>query len=181
MFACSSCEGKHRVRPKSLSPANLLQRNPHEREPCDISVRITTAAMLSRLSRVIVRPRARLALGQALLFRRVENDVPVFITKRIVGIAPEVRFTALRETPWMPRLFHGNNDTMSLGDTPYTVDGRMVDGHRTFCRAHEEVVIFDWCTHTRPNRKRTDVGFGDGNDPTTRYLRAIHHVFSVVD
>jgi putative ABC transport system permease protein len=39
------------------------------------------------------------ALGQALLFRRVENDVPVFITKRIVGIAPEVRFNSLREAP----------------------------------------------------------------------------------
>jgi hypothetical protein len=57
----------------------------------------------------------------------------------------------------------------------------MVDGHRTFCQAHEEVVIFDWCTHTQPNRKRTDVGFREGDDPTTRYLRAIHHAFSEVD
>jgi len=39
------------------------------------------------------------ALGQALLFRSIENDVPVFITKRIVGIAPEIRFNSLRETP----------------------------------------------------------------------------------
>jgi len=39
------------------------------------------------------------ALGQALLFRRTENDVSVFITKRIVGIAPEIRFYSLRETP----------------------------------------------------------------------------------
>lgn len=39
------------------------------------------------------------ALGQALLFRSIENDVPVFITKRIVGIAPEIRFNPLRETP----------------------------------------------------------------------------------
>jgi ABC-type antimicrobial peptide transport system permease subunit len=39
------------------------------------------------------------ALGQALLFRSVENGVPVVITKRIVGIAPEIRFYSLRETP----------------------------------------------------------------------------------
>jgi putative ABC transport system permease protein len=39
------------------------------------------------------------ALGQALLFRSIENDVPVFITKRIVGIAPEIRFYSLREAP----------------------------------------------------------------------------------
>jgi hypothetical protein len=39
------------------------------------------------------------ALGQALLFRSVENDVPVFIPKRIVGIAPEIRFYSLRERP----------------------------------------------------------------------------------
>jgi predicted lysophospholipase L1 biosynthesis ABC-type transport system permease subunit len=40
-----------------------------------------------------------LALGQALLFKSVENDAPVVITKRIVGIAPEIRFYSLRETP----------------------------------------------------------------------------------
>jgi hypothetical protein len=39
------------------------------------------------------------ALGQALLFRSIENDVPVFNTKRILGIAPEIRFNSLRETP----------------------------------------------------------------------------------
>jgi cell division protein FtsX len=40
-----------------------------------------------------------LALGQALLFKSIENDAPVVITKRIVGIAPEIRFYSLRETP----------------------------------------------------------------------------------
>lgn len=40
-----------------------------------------------------------LALGQALQFRSVENDAPVLITKRVVGIAPEIRFYSLRETP----------------------------------------------------------------------------------
>jgi hypothetical protein len=40
-----------------------------------------------------------LALGQALLFKSVENDAPVLITKRIVGIAPEIRFYSLREAP----------------------------------------------------------------------------------
>jgi putative ABC transport system permease protein len=41
-----------------------------------------------------------LALGQALQFKSIQNDdVPVLITKRIVGIAPEIRFHSLRETP----------------------------------------------------------------------------------
>lgn len=39
------------------------------------------------------------ALGQTLLFRKIEDEVPVFVTKRIVGIAPEVRFNSLREAP----------------------------------------------------------------------------------
>ena len=39
------------------------------------------------------------ALGQTLLFKKIEDEVPVFITKRIVGIAPEVRFNSLREAP----------------------------------------------------------------------------------
>lgn len=40
-----------------------------------------------------------LAVGETLLFKSVENDAPVLINKRIVGIAPEVRFYSLRETP----------------------------------------------------------------------------------
>lgn len=41
----------------------------------------------------------QLALGQALQFRSVFTGAPVFITKRIVGIAPEIRFHSLREAP----------------------------------------------------------------------------------
>jgi cell division protein FtsX len=40
-----------------------------------------------------------LALGQALQFRSVEKGTPVFIAKRIIGIAPEIRFYSLREAP----------------------------------------------------------------------------------
>jgi hypothetical protein len=40
-----------------------------------------------------------LALGQTLLFKSIEHDAPVLLTKRIVGIAPEIRFYSLRETP----------------------------------------------------------------------------------
>jgi putative ABC transport system permease protein len=39
------------------------------------------------------------ALDQALLFRSVQNGAPVFTTKRIVGIAPAIRFHSLREAP----------------------------------------------------------------------------------
>jgi hypothetical protein len=40
------------------------------------------------------------ALGQALQFKSENNDgVRALITKRIVGIAPEIRFHSLRETP----------------------------------------------------------------------------------
>ena len=41
----------------------------------------------------------QLALGQDLLFKSVESGAPAVISKRIVGIAPEVRFHSLRETP----------------------------------------------------------------------------------
>jgi putative ABC transport system permease protein len=40
-----------------------------------------------------------LAVGQTLLFRSVASAAPVLITKRIVGIAPEIRFYSLREVP----------------------------------------------------------------------------------
>jgi putative ABC transport system permease protein len=40
-----------------------------------------------------------LALGHALMFKGVEKGAPVLITKRIVGIAPEIRFYSMRETP----------------------------------------------------------------------------------
>jgi putative ABC transport system permease protein len=40
-----------------------------------------------------------LAVGQTLLFRSTESGAPALITKRIVGIAPEVRFYSLREVP----------------------------------------------------------------------------------
>lgn len=40
-----------------------------------------------------------LALGQALLFKSFKNDAPVLVTKRIVGVAPAIRFYSLRETP----------------------------------------------------------------------------------
>jgi putative ABC transport system permease protein len=39
------------------------------------------------------------AVGQILLFRSMASGSPVLITKRIVGIAPEVRFYSLREVP----------------------------------------------------------------------------------
>jgi putative ABC transport system permease protein len=39
------------------------------------------------------------AVGQILLFRSMANGSPVLITKRIVGIAPEIRFYSLREVP----------------------------------------------------------------------------------
>jgi putative ABC transport system permease protein len=40
-----------------------------------------------------------LALGQPLLFKGFINDTPALISKRIVGIAPEIRFYSLREPP----------------------------------------------------------------------------------
>jgi putative ABC transport system permease protein len=40
-----------------------------------------------------------LAVGQTLLFRSIASGTPVLITKRIVGIAPEIRFYSLREAP----------------------------------------------------------------------------------
>ena len=39
------------------------------------------------------------AVGQVLLFRSMASGAPVLITKRIVGIAPEIRFYSLREVP----------------------------------------------------------------------------------
>jgi putative ABC transport system permease protein len=39
------------------------------------------------------------AVGQILLFRSMASGAPVQITKRIVGIAPEIRFYSLREVP----------------------------------------------------------------------------------
>jgi hypothetical protein len=39
------------------------------------------------------------AVGQILLFRSTASDSPALITKRIVGIAPEIRFHSLREVP----------------------------------------------------------------------------------
>ncbi|MDP9066100.1 MAG: FtsX-like permease family protein [Pseudomonadota bacterium] len=39
------------------------------------------------------------AVGQILLFRSFASGTPVLITKRIVGIAPEIRFYSLREIP----------------------------------------------------------------------------------
>jgi putative ABC transport system permease protein len=39
------------------------------------------------------------AVGQILLFRSMASGSPVLITKRIVGIAPEIRFYSLREVP----------------------------------------------------------------------------------
>jgi cell division protein FtsX len=39
------------------------------------------------------------AVGQTLLFRSMANGTPALITKRIVGIAPEIRFYSLREAP----------------------------------------------------------------------------------
>jgi ABC-type antimicrobial peptide transport system permease subunit len=39
------------------------------------------------------------AVGQILLFRSGASGTPVLITKRIVGIAPEIRFYSLREVP----------------------------------------------------------------------------------
>lgn len=39
------------------------------------------------------------ALDQPLLFKSVVDEAPVVITKRVVGVAPEVRFYSLRETP----------------------------------------------------------------------------------
>ena len=39
------------------------------------------------------------AVGQILLFRSMATGTPALITKRIVGIAPEIRFYSLREAP----------------------------------------------------------------------------------
>jgi len=39
------------------------------------------------------------AVGQSLLFRSMANGIPTLIVKRIVGIAPEIRFYSLREAP----------------------------------------------------------------------------------
>ena len=39
------------------------------------------------------------AVGQSLLFRSMANGIPTLIAKRIVGIAPEIRFYSLREAP----------------------------------------------------------------------------------
>jgi len=39
------------------------------------------------------------AVGQSLLFRSMASGAPALITKRIVGIAPEIRFYSLREVP----------------------------------------------------------------------------------
>jgi putative ABC transport system permease protein len=39
------------------------------------------------------------AVGQILLFRSMTSGTPVLITKRIVGVAPEIRFYSLREVP----------------------------------------------------------------------------------
>jgi putative ABC transport system permease protein len=39
------------------------------------------------------------AVGQTLLFRSMANGTPALMTKRIVGIAPEIRFYSLREAP----------------------------------------------------------------------------------
>jgi len=39
------------------------------------------------------------AVGQILLFRSMASGTPVLITKRIVGIAPEIRFYSLHEVP----------------------------------------------------------------------------------
>lgn len=63
-----------------------------EADPVPIVINALAARQLGFAS-------AELALGQALLFKTVENDVPVLITKRIVGIAPEIRFSSLREAP----------------------------------------------------------------------------------
>lgn len=41
----------------------------------------------------------QLALGQTLQFNSFVNDAPAVVIKRIVGIAPEVRFRSLREEP----------------------------------------------------------------------------------
>jgi putative ABC transport system permease protein len=39
------------------------------------------------------------AVGQELLFNSMKDDAPTVVSKRIVGIAPEIRFHSLRETP----------------------------------------------------------------------------------
>jgi hypothetical protein len=39
------------------------------------------------------------ALGQPVMFKGIENEGPGIVTKRIVGIAPEIRFHSLREPP----------------------------------------------------------------------------------
>jgi putative ABC transport system permease protein len=61
------------------------------------------------------------ALGQALLFRKVADDIPergksVFVTRRIVGIAPEIRFHSLREKPGAEvyELSHGQEATLHV-------------------------------------------------------------------
>jgi len=56
------------------------------------------------------------ALGQTLLFRTAGNGGPAFITKRVIGIAPEIRFHSLREKPGAEvyEVSYGEGITLSI-------------------------------------------------------------------
>ena len=56
------------------------------------------------------------ALEQTLLFKKIENDLPVLVTKRIVGIAPEIRFGSLRKAPAAVAyvISHGDDVTLTV-------------------------------------------------------------------
>jgi len=66
---------------------------------------------------------AEQAIGQALLFRTLDN----YISRRIVGIAPEIRFHSLREQPGAEvyELAYGEEVTLSI-----RASGRLADAER---------------------------------------------------
>ncbi len=74
----------------------------------------------------------QLALGQTLLFKSVENHAPVVITKRIVGIAPEIRFYSLRERPGpMAYELWGSRSSAAWGGTlTVRASGSVADAER---------------------------------------------------
>src|SRR5258708_27929467 len=61
------------------------------------------------------------AVGQILLFRSMASSAPALITKRIVGIAPEIRFYSLPEVPGaIAYELLSNSGTLTLPPPPST-------------------------------------------------------------
>lgn len=96
-FGCSSdafARGQHMFSIPHGHTIRLPSPRLHNRRQVDIPVVINAIA-----ARQLGFASPELALGQALRFRSVEKGVAMLITKRIVGIAPEIRFYSLREAP----------------------------------------------------------------------------------